>query len=367
MLPVFRDAGYSEQKVYFDTPSCGLPPDAAVEAMIQSAKQWGAGEHFTSWEQMAEECRSEFALQRGLDRSWIGLIPSVVPAVSVAATTLARRPGVVVAHRMEFRSLLLPFLNAFGEERIRWVEGDYTAHSFTSALDNDVVAVIASSVASHNGARLDLAHLGDKSKAADAALIVDATQSEGIVTLGIPYTQCFLVVTAGYKGLLGPRGTGYAIAQGAAWSRHASPSPYGMQDTGRTGSYGPPLLPFPGGRGLEQSPAWQCWGAAKAALSFLTSAASQVELHVLDLTSRLREGLQSIGIPAQPTDLASPIVSVPVADPIGIRAALLRTNIHAAVRVNRLRLGVHGYNSAEQIDRALDVLNTTKHLIMKDK
>lgn len=367
MLEVFAAAGYGEETgAYFDTPSCGLPPAGAVEALIATAQQWGSGEHFTTWEQEADGCRTEFALQRGIDASRIGLIPSVTSAVAGAAGALARRPGWVVAHRQEFRSLLLPFLAAFGEDRIRWVSGDYTADSFIPVMDDDVVAVIASSVASHNGARLDICQLADEADTSGIALIVDSTQSEGIVGLGVPYARCRLVVTAGYKGLLGPRGTGYAVALGAAQLHYPAASPYGMEDNARQGSYGPPLQPYPGGRGLEQSPAWQCWGAARSSLSLLSAAGEQIEPHVLSLAGTLREELQNIGAVPQRTDLASPVVSVPITALGEIQQALDKAGIRAAVRADRLRLGTHGYTSAEDIDRLMDVLSTNRRAFAKE-
>lgn len=365
MLEVFAGAGYAEQDVlYFDTPSCGLPSPAAVEALVSAARQWGAGEHFTVWEQEAAKCREEFARQRELKASQVGLLPSITSAVAAAATALARQPGLVLAHRREFRSLLLPFMAAFGEDRVRWVEGDYTVRSFTEEVDDGVIAVIASSIASHDGARLNLQALAETAHDADAALIVDSTQSEGIVSLGVPYRQCALVVTAGYKGLLGPRGTGYAVASEGTSLHYPAASPYGMQDTGQLGSYGPPLLPFPGGRGLEQSPAWQCWGAARQSLAMLGSAGREIEPHVLRLTSMLRDGLRKIGITAQRTDLDSPVVSFPVAEPEKTQKAISRANIRAAIRAGRLRLGAHGYTSAEHVEQLLDVLSAHRHLLV---
>lgn len=150
-----------------------------------------------------ERCRGLFAQIVDVAPESVGLLPSIVPAVAAVADSLSETAGTVVAHRDEFRSLLLPVLATLPEDRIRWVDGAYSADSFVRHIDPETSAVSISSVASHDGARPALEVIRDACRAVDAALVVDATQSLGIVPLGIPASDVDLLAGAGYKGLRG--------------------------------------------------------------------------------------------------------------------------------------------------------------------
>lgn len=343
---------------YLDTPSMGLPTMAGVRALTAAAEQWGAGHaRFQDWEQTIEDCRSAWAWQRGIDLVDVGTVASVTSPLGAVFSQLTRGDGVMLAHREEFRSLLLPALATFGN-RIRWVSGDHSLDSFAAALDTDVRVVAVSSVSSATGARIDLAGLVDAADAAGAVVVVDSTQSEGIVPLGADYGRFAAVAAAAYKGLLGGRGSGFVHAP--AWAVPTAPptaSPYGMSDNGVRGSYGGPLAPYPGGRGLSQSPAWLSWAATAAGLDLLGSIPQDTCTgHVLGLSARLRGGLADAGMLPQDTDLPSSVVTVAVSEPRPVLDALAAAGIRAAVRLGRLRLGLHVHNTEHDVDRALEAI-----------
>ncbi|WP_153393992.1 aminotransferase class V-fold PLP-dependent enzyme [Ornithinicoccus halotolerans] len=346
---------------YLNTPSVGVPPRRTVAAVEEALRRWStATAHFEEWDEVHARCRTLMAGQTGVSKTDVALLPSVVPAVSYVATALAARGGTLVAHRTEFRSLLLPALQAFGEDRVRWVEGPYTSATFAAALDADVSAVVVSSVSSHDGARVDLGSLLGACHAVGTELVIDATQSAGVVGLGVPANQPAAVVFAGYKGLLGPRGAAYGIIRpDLVTAAPAFPSPYGMADTADAGTYGPPVLPKPGASGLDQSPAWFSWVGARESLELLggTSLADR-ERHTLGLAEELRDRLAEAGFPVTRGDLPSPVVSVPVERGEQVLAELDSAGIRASVRLGFLRLGFHLYVAPETVAKVVDVLVT---------
>src|ERR1700754_1221567 len=93
----------------------------------------------------------------------------------------------------------------------RWVTGPYLAESFIEMIDEWTTAVVISSVASHNGARPALVAVREACTAVGATLVVDGTQSAGIIPPDVPVADLDLFVCAGYKGLRGPRGAAYAF------------------------------------------------------------------------------------------------------------------------------------------------------------
>lgn len=348
----------SSVRGYLDTPSMGLPPKSAVRALREALAAWAGGQaRFEDWERDVEACRREFAGLLGVPAETVGLGASIVPAAAALAQSLAGSGGMVLAHRSEFRSLLLPFLSRFGESRIRWVDGPYAVETFVAALGRDVAVVIVSSASSADGARPDLQQLASACEATGTKVVVDATQTLGTARLGAWPDRLTAVLAAGYKGLLGPRGVAYAYIRPDVEVVASAPSPYGMADTPAVGPYGPPLLPKPGAPGLDQSPAWLSWVGALPALRFIRKTSdSQREDHTTGLGTMFSRGLAHQGMTAQPTDLPSPIVSVEVSEPKRVLAALADSGIRVALRRGRLRFGFHVYNSVEDVENALAAL-----------
>jgi selenocysteine lyase/cysteine desulfurase len=349
---------------YLDTPSMGLPSPATVEAVRSALDVWASGRgHFAPWEQSMESCRELFGRLVGVAADSVGLLGSVVPAVGAAGATLARGGGTVVAHRAEFRSLLLPVLAQVDDRRMRWVDGPYVADTFLAAVDDDTDAVLASAVSSHDGARPALSRLADACDSVGADLLVDGTQLTGIAVPDVDLARLGLYVVAGYKGLRAPRGTAYAVARQHLVEHFAAPSPYGAADADRNGTYGPPWEPKAAAAGLDQSPAWLSWVGARPALAELVDQpAGEREQQVLGLTDRVRDHLRELRLTPQQTDLPSPIVSFAVTDPDLVTTRLRDAGVRVAARRGRVRVGLHVYNDERDVDdlaRALADCGTT--------
>lgn len=343
---------------YLDTPSMGLPSAATVTAMTEALQLWQQGRaSYADWEAAMERCRGLFARTVGVDAADVGLLPAVGPAISAAAGVLAGRSGTVVAHRREFRSLLLPVLARLGEDRIRWVDGPYVADTFTPAITGTTAGVLLSSVSSHDGGRPALAAITEAANSVGAEVIVDATQEAGIVPPDVPVEALSVYATAAYKGLRAARGCGFAYARPEVVEEFTAYSPYGMADAGQRGTYGPPVAPKAGAPSLDQSPAWFSWVGAEPALrENLAGNAEAAAQHVLGMATRLRAELRNLGLEPQQTDLSSPVVTFAVDDPQAALAHLAQRGVRAAAKGERIRLGFHVYNDDDDVALAIDAL-----------
>jgi selenocysteine lyase/cysteine desulfurase len=345
----------------------GLPCRETIRDMQTALFAWADGTAtYADWETVMEQCREQFAVRHECDSALVGLVPSITTVAATVAWSLAPRGGTVLVHKDEFRSPSLAFASILGMNRITICDGPYRTTTFLRHLSTDVAAVIVSTVSSADGARPDLAELYRATQANGTVLVVDATQSEGIVGTGIPWaSEGVAVMCAGYKGLLGPRGTGYAIADPVLTALGPiAPSPYGMADAEVRGSYGVPGRAWPGARGLDQSPAWLPWIGALPGLRLLNQApGGKVEHHVLELTSKLTTFCQGLGLMPQDTDLNSPVVSLPVRPGLEAELAseLAERSIRAAIRLGRLRCGFHIYNTCADLE-ALELFISGKAL-----
>ncbi len=81
--------------------------------------------------------------------------------------------------------------------------------------------------------------------------------------------------------------------------------------------------------------------------------------HADPLVARVHAGLKELGITtlcaAQP-DCSSGIVAFKHGNSTAINDALLAQNIHVMHQVGRIRIAVHGYNTAEDVEKLLATL-----------
>jgi selenocysteine lyase/cysteine desulfurase len=364
LMNAFREQSFESlgDLVYFDTPTQGVPPASATGALREAIRLWESGRaDWRLWEEDAEAARSTVASILGCPITNLALIPSVVGAAATVAVQAP--PGRFVVADREYRSNLLPWLaqRRFGREVIV-LSGDDLSRQLEGAIDDDTALIAISSVQSDNGDRVDLARVIRAARQSRALVFIDATQSLGVVTLGVDADQVDFIAAAGYKWLLGARGTGYFYVRPELQSSFepvlASTRSAADVEDGRY--YGEPFIPFADARRFDQSQAWLSWVAARPGLEMLAKIGThKLEEHALGLSARFRSGCTEMGYGENlaATELSSPVVTLSTPDPKGVHRELSRQGVRAAVRPTGVRFGFHFYNDVSEVDRALDIIS----------
>ena len=337
---------------YLDTAAYGLPPRATVEAMTDAIDQWqtGIGRWPVDWDPAGEECRTLLASIIGASPSDVALVPAVSVGVAIAASLL--KPGdEVVVPEDEFASLLLPLVVAANESgaKVRRVPFE----DVPAALSASTALVATSHVRSNGGGLMDLDKLMAAAGATATPVLLDATHSAGVLQIEMARRGIDIVVAAGYKHLLCPRGVGLlAIAPHmqeriaplcASW--RAQSDPYDDYFGGGLDKLAPSGLRF------DVSLAWFSWVGARASLSLLDGVpAHERQSWCVGLADGLADVLQ-----LRPT--GSSIVSVPVrGDRATIAGALDTAQLRVSQGHDSVRVSFHLYNGPEDVDRAATVL-----------
>lgn len=148
----------------------------------------------------------------------IALVPSVSYGIAVAARNLPLGPGQTVITLDEaFPSMVYVWrqlVRDSGAEHLtvpRPTDDDWTA-GVLERIDDRTAVVCVPQVHWTDGALLDLEAIGARLREVGAALVVDATQSLGVLPLSVHQIRPDFVVAAGYKWLLGPYSLGYLYA-----------------------------------------------------------------------------------------------------------------------------------------------------------
>jgi selenocysteine lyase/cysteine desulfurase len=328
---------------YLNTASYGLPPRPAWDALQAALDDWRTGR--TSWERWGdstEQARASFARLISVDRSTVAVGATVSGLVGLVAASLPDGSH-VLAPEVEFASTLFPFLaQAHRGVTVRMV----AASELADAIDDSIDIVAFSAVQMATGEVADLAAIAAAAAAYGAMTLVDATQACG--WLPLDGARFDVVVAAGYKWLLSPRGTAFMsvsrdrldtiVPLTASW--------YGGEDV-HASYFGPPLRLATDARRLDTSPAWHSWIGAAAAMTVIEEiGVDAIHAHDLGLANSFRAGL---GLEA--SDSAIVFVDAP-----GAEERLERAGIRAAVRNGRVRTSWHVYNSDADVALALAAL-----------
>ncbi len=328
---------------YLNTASYGLPPKPAWYALQDALDDWRGGR--TSWEHWGipgEEARASFARLVGVPVETVAIGATVSGLVGLVAASVPEGTR-VLAPDVEFTSLLFPFLvHQHRGVSVRTVP----ARDLSGEIGPDVDLVAFSAVQMATGEVADLEAISLAAAEHGVMTVVDATQAVGWLPLDAGRFD--VVATHGYKWLMSPRGTAYmairpermdmVVPQAAGW--------YAGEDPLAT-FFGRPLRLAESARRLDTSPAWYMWVAAAQSLATVEQiGVDTIHDHDIALANRFRAGF---GL--EPGNSA-----IVMSDAPGASEKLASAGIQAAVRGGRLRTSWHVYNTAEHVERTLDVL-----------
>lgn len=352
--------------------SCSLAPlhERGRRALETFARQWserGGPAWYDPWIHDIEDLREGVARVLGADADEIALEPSVSAAlVSVASSfSYERRPKVVIADMdfptdghtwlaLERQGVEVEFVRS--PDRIR-----VPLELFERAVDERTALVCTGHVYYTSGWIQDVKALAALCHAKGAALVIDAYQSIGAFPFDVHDSGVDFLAGGMLKWLMGGPGMAFLYARRDRIARHA-PTALGwwaMEDvfafdvehvelarSARRFEYG--------------TPAVAAVATARAGLSLLDEVgiATVRERHMA-LSQRLLDGALAQGwtarCPAEARQRTS-IVTLEHPDPRMAVAKLRERAVVADARPGLIRLSPHYFNTAEDIDRALEAL-----------
>ncbi len=320
---------------------------------------------------MLDAARAAAARLIGAGAAEIALMPSTSAGLNVAARALPLASGdVVLVSDREFPANVHPWL-ALRRQGIVVEIVPVTPEGFPDEdrlaerlADPRVRALAVSFVQFSNGYKADLARLGAACRAHGAWLVVDAIQGLGASPLDVREVPVDLLACGGQKWLLAPWGSGFLYVRRELVAR-LEPVAVGWLAVEGTDDFAN-LLRYdhrlrPDARRFELSNAFQDH------LGFATSLALLLELGVaaVDAYTRSlgepliawarRRGFRVVS-PAEGPH-RSAIVCLALPDPAGAHRRLRQAGVVCSLREGALRFAPHFYNTVEEIERAVGVMD----------
>jgi selenocysteine lyase/cysteine desulfurase len=304
--------------------------------------------------------------------SEIALATNTSHGLNLAACALPLRPGdVALVSDREFPANVYPWmlLKKRGVEvelapctPEGWPDEDY----LVERLHDPRVRVLAVSfVQFSNGYRVDLARLGAACRANGTFLVVDGIQGVGNSVLDVRETPIDILACGGQKWLLAPWGSGFVYVRRelisalepavAGWMAFE-----GTDDFSRLTEYNPTFRSDARRFEMVTLPYQDFYGMT-ASIGML------VELGIDDIAQYARTLHEPVLRWADQTGVRvvspraeahrSAIVCLAPAHPVEAYHSLKRAHVVCSLREGAIRLAPHCYNTVEEMERVLDVMD----------
>jgi len=290
----------------------------------------------------------------------------------VASLAWAMMPGReqnIVGVDVVFPSTIYPWLrvsHTTGCEIRLLRTTDYYAdqEKLIGLIDDNTAVVAISHVEFGSGQRYDLRRLAVTARSHGALLVVDATQSVGSIPIDVSRDGIDILVAAGYKWLCGPFGAAVMYVAPHLQTRF-EPGLAGFRSHRDMWDLRADRIQYrdDAGRFEYGTMAYGCaLGLAKAVEFILACGTKAIFAHDLKLGERLARGLKQRGAqllsPASEKE-RSPIISArfPGFSSRTLVNLLKDHGVIVSPRADFVRFAPHLYNSSDDIDHALQVLN----------
>lgn len=352
---------------YLNTAAESIPPLAVKEALEsywtdKARGMRGREGHFAA----VESCREISARMLGLTTDEVSFCSCSSEAYNLLASALILGPDdEVVVTDLDFPAGATPWMRAAQPPKTRlWkaVRGELDVADLLPLLNAQTRLVQVSLVSFYNGHRIDWRPLHEAVRrlAPKALISVDITQAFGRVVLDCEGADIFISST--HKWTLGVHG-GCVIGipqrnaerlttRAGGWYHlsNAFDADRFERAVTKTGA-----LSFSVGM-----PSFAALYALNAALRYVDEVGvAAISAHADPLVKELYEGLAALGCePMSPLRASRPtgIVSFMHERSAELHSALEKAEVHVMHSAGRIRLAVHGYNTPEDIRKALAIL-----------
>jgi selenocysteine lyase/cysteine desulfurase len=321
------------------------------------------------------ETRRDAASLLGAEADEIALLGPTALGLSLFANGLDWKSGdEVVLYGDDYPANVYPWLNL---ERqgvvIRWIEtgqlGRITVESIEAALTPATRLVALASCHFQTGWRIDIPAIGSLLRARGILFSLDAIQTLG--AFPTPATEVDFLSADAHKWLLGPLAAGIVYVSKNRFEE-CRPTLLGSWNVKSPDFLARRTIEFEDGGRRYEPGSLNIAGiyGMRASINLIQrQGLDVVSSLILERRDQLETGLEALGFdflsPSRHEPLRSGIVTTrhPAKDPALLFATLEKSGIAASFRKTRnqgywLRFSPHYYNTAEEIDRTLDVLGT---------
>jgi cysteine desulfurase/selenocysteine lyase len=364
------DFPVTRESTYLNSAFIGPSPEPVLRAGRNFLEQRGRGLAGgpDAWLVAADQARHAVAAFINAKANEIAFTTNTTEGTNLVATFLDLNPGDnIVWDDLDFPSNRLVWLHQVktkGVENrvVKSKGGAVRLADFERLVDDRTRVISVSHVSHHNGFRHDVKALAHLAHSCGAYLHVDAIQAVGAVQVDVKDSDVDFVTCGTYKWLLGPVGLAFFYVRQELLPKFDPPFRGWMQvETWADDSASSTYELYPSARKFETATLhFQGIYEIIEALNTLNALGMDaIEERILQLASKLWNGLAGLNVEVlTPPETQSGIVTCSVKDGPRIATLLADNQIVVTVRGNHVRISPHFFNTEQEIDRLLDVMDS---------
>jgi selenocysteine lyase/cysteine desulfurase len=345
--------------------------EAGKQAVACKQQPWNitSGDFFD----VPDRARALFAEMIGADSNDIAIVPAVSYGMAVASLNIELAAGQeVLVLQDQFPSNVYPWFEKAKQCRACMVTiprtGDGGSQSLTERILDAINPQTAIVALPHchwiDGDEINLVAVGKAARSVGAALVLDVTQSTGVMPIDVKQVQPDFLVAASYKWLLGPYSLGFLYV--APDRQSGRPLEYnwthrkGAEDFARLVDYQDEFAA--GARRFDMGERSQLHllpMAITALEQILAWGVSNIAATLAVKTRSIAERAEQLGLTTSAENRRSPHylgLQFPGGMPEGIHQQLADHHVHVSIRGDRMRVTPHVYNNDADIDRLIETL-----------
>jgi selenocysteine lyase/cysteine desulfurase len=362
-----------QRKIYLNTCSQGPLSDAVQSGLENYIATWhDQGSPWEQWVNHYEEARIAFARFINASPDEVAIVTSASAGINSIASALSfRERKKVVMGELEFPTMGHIWL----AQRARGAEVHFVAASeqsipaaeYEKLVDKNTLIVPLTHVSFRNGVRSEVSAIVKQAHSQGALVMLDDYQDCGTRPVDVKAMDLDFYVTGTLKYLLGPPGMAFLYVRRelisslvptvTGWFAQANPFAYVPQ----TVDLSPTARRFESG-----SPSVPSVYAALPGFQMLQEVGmAEVAAHVCTLTQELLRRARELGIRSKtPMSSDGPMVVLQSQDSTRLVQKLAEQNIVTSNRNDGLRVSFHVYNTLEDVQALVEVLNKNLPLLV---
>jgi cysteine desulfurase/selenocysteine lyase len=356
---------------YLNTAAESIPPLCVAEAVTEYLQHKALGmrgrePHFAR----VEQCREVAARMIGFQTHEVSFCSCSSEAYNLLASALdLKAEDEVVLTDIDFPAGATPWLTARTRPRVNlWKqrEGELWIDDLLPLLSGRTRLVQLSLVSFYNGYRLSWRSVADviRQRAPEAVIAVDVTQALGRVVLDCQDAD--VIISSTHKWTLGLHG-GCVVGIADRKARQLTTTAggwYHLENAFNDDRFERAVMKTGAASYSVGMPSFAPIYALNASLRYLENVGvERISQHANPLVEAAEAGLRELGLqPMAKLDQQhrpTGILAFRHTESARLAAALEAANVHVMHHAGRIRVAIHGYNTAEDVERLLGTLRAT--------
>jgi selenocysteine lyase/cysteine desulfurase len=361
------------EKIYLNSCSQGALSQDVEESMLEYLRSWHKdGSPWDLWVDQYEAGRRQFAELIGAEPEEVALVASASAGVNALASALSfKQRNKVVLGEFEFPTMGHIWLaqRPRGADVI-FVEAEKNrlrVEAYDALVDRNTLVVPLTHMCFMNGFRSPVAEIVKIAHDRGALVLLDDYQDSGTRPIDVKAMQVDVYVSGTLKYLLGPPGVAFMYVRRSI-AESLVPTVTGWFGQRNPFAFDVRLLdPAPGARRFESGtpPIPTIYGAIAGVKLLQQFGLQNVANQIRILTQALIRGASELGIQIKtPLDSVGPLVVLQSKDADGLVRLFARDGVICSSRHDGLRISFHAYNTADDVEFVLRLLQQNLEMLV---